>query len=272
MDCEQIRELLDAYAIGALENGDVKAVEEHVADCVRCWDELSTGQRTAALIALTVPIAQAPARLEQRIISQVQRERSLKIQRAPFWQRLRTWPAAAGALGAASVAALSVSAVLGVQMQDLRDENNNLEAQLGSVTTAFQKQLADTNEQLADQRSISTVLSDDTRKQVAVNPPGGNGIAEAYYTWSPETHKGFMICDNLPSLEPGEVYQVWVVTDANQNVPMTTFSSTDGTCQATMDFAAVTLTGHPTGIGVTAEDAPGGSTQPTGPWLLYAHL
>jgi hypothetical protein len=272
MECEQVRELLDAYVLGAVEPGDAKAVEEHVADCVRCWDELSTGQRTAALIALTVSIEQAPLRLEQRIIAQAQRERSLKPERAPFWQRFRTWPAAAGALGTASVAALGVSAFLGFQMQDLRDENNDLQAQLGTTTTALQKQLADTNEQLADQRSIATVLSDDARKQISVNPPGGNGIAEAYYTWSPETHKGFMICDNLPSLGPAEVYQVWVVTDANQNVPMATFTSTDGTCQATMDFAAVSFTGHPTGIGVTAEDAPGGITQPTGPWLLYAHL
>lgn len=272
MDCEQIRDLLDAYAIGALEPGDVKFVEEHVADCVRCWDELSTGQRTAALIALTVPIEQAPARLEQRIIAQAQRERSQKPERAPSWQRLRTWPAAAGVLGAASVAALSVSAFLGVQMQDLRDENDSLHEELGSVTTAFQQQLADTNEQLADQRSISAVLSDDQRVQVGVNPPGGNGVAQAYYTWSPDTHKGFLICDNLPSLQPGEIYQVWVVTDTNETVPMATFSSTDGTCQATMDFSTVSLTGHLTGIGVTAEDAPGGATQPTGPWLLYAHL
>jgi hypothetical protein len=272
MDCEQVRELLDAYALGATEPGDAKAVEEHVADCVRCWDELSTGQRTAALIALTVPIEQAPARLEQRIIAQAQRERSPKLERAPFWQRLRTWPAAAGALSAASLAALSVSAFLGFQVQDLHNQNSDLQAQLSSTTTTLQQQLADTNNQLADQRSISTILSDDTRKQIDMSPPGGNGIAEAYYTWSPDSRKGFMVCDNLPSLKPGEVYQVWVVTDSSQSVPMATFTSTDGTCQATMDFAAVSLTGRPTGIGVTAEDAPGGATQPTGPWLLYAHL
>lgn len=272
MDCEQVRELLDAYALGATEAGEAKAVEEHVADCVRCWDELTTGQRTAALIALTVPIQQAPPRLGQRIMAQAQRERSSKPERPPFWQRLRTWPAAAGVLGTASVAALSVSAVLGFQVQDLRDQNSDLEAQLSSSTAALQIQLADTNQQLADQRAISTVLSDDTRRQIAITPPGGNGIAEAYYTWSPETHKGFMICDNLPSLDPGDVYQVWVVTDSNQTVPMATFSSTDGTCQATMDFSAVSFTGHLTGIGVTAEDAPGAPSKPTGPWLLYAHL
>ena len=272
IDCEHVRELLDAYALGATEPADSKAVEEHVADCVRCWDELSTGQHTAALIALTVPIAQAPPRLEQRIMARAQRERSPKLERAPFWQRLRTWPAAAGVLGVASVTALSVSAVLGFQVQDLRDQNSDLEAQLSSTTTALSKQLADTNEQLAEQRSISTVLSDDAHEQIAISPPGGNGIAEAYYTWSSESHKGFLICDNLPALNPGDVYQVWVVTDSNQTVPMATFSSTDGTCQATMDFSTVSFAGHLTGIGLTAEDSPGATTQPTGPWLLYAHF
>ena len=272
MDCEHVRDLLDAYALGASEPADSRVVEEHVADCVRCWDELSTGQRTAALIALTVPIQEAPARLEQRIIAQAQREREPKREIAPFWQRIRTWPAAAGALGFASVAALGVSGFLGLQMQSLRDDNDSLEAQLSSTTTALQLQLADTNQKLADQQSISTVLSDDQRVKVSVDSPGRATVAEAYYTWSPDSHKGFMICDHLPALQPGEVYQVWVVTDTNENVPMATFTSPDGTCQATMDFSTVSFTGHPTGIGVTAEDAPGGHTQPTGPWLLYAHL
>ena len=90
--CEQVRELLDAYALGASEPSEAKIVEEHVADCVRCWDELSTGQRTAALIALTVRIEEAPSRLGQRIIAQAQRERTPKPERSPFWQRLKTWP------------------------------------------------------------------------------------------------------------------------------------------------------------------------------------
>jgi anti-sigma factor RsiW len=271
-ECEGIRDMLDAYALGATEAYEAKMIEEHVADCVRCWDELSKGQRTAALIALTAPIEVASPKLGERIIARAQRERFPREERSTIWGRLRTWPAAAGALGAASVAAFMVTGFLGMQVHDLHDKNDSLEAQLGSTTTALQKQLAETNEQLADQRSISAVLSDDHRIQVDVTAPGGNSTAEAFYTWSPDAHKGFMICDNLPSLPADKVYQVWVITDADQSIPMATFTSTDGTCQATMDYAGVTFEGHPTGIGVTAEQAPGATLTPHTPWLLYAHL
>ncbi|MEO8457662.1 MAG: anti-sigma factor [Chloroflexota bacterium] len=271
MDCEQVRDMLDAYALGASDVSEAAVVEEHVADCVRCWDELTRGQQTAALLALTVPITDAPARLEQKVLAQAQRERTYKEPHAPFWQRLRTWPAAAGALGVASVAALSVSAFLGVQVADLKDKNDGLQAQLVSNSSSFEKQLSDTKQQLADQRSIFTVLSDNDRKQVDVSAPGGTGAA-AYYTWSPENDKGFMICDHLPPIAVDEVYQIWVVTAGGDSIPVTSFQSTDGTCQAPMDFAGVTISDRPVGIGITEEDLPGGSRKPTGPWLLYAHL
>ncbi|HET8944105.1 MAG TPA: zf-HC2 domain-containing protein, partial [Dehalococcoidia bacterium] len=74
-DCEHVREILDAYAIGAAETADARAIEEHVADCVRCWEELSKARQTAALLALTSPMSKAPAALEGRIVDAAARER-----------------------------------------------------------------------------------------------------------------------------------------------------------------------------------------------------
>jgi anti-sigma factor RsiW len=41
INCEQVQEMLDAYALGAAEAADASAIEEHVGDCVRCWEELT---------------------------------------------------------------------------------------------------------------------------------------------------------------------------------------------------------------------------------------
>lgn len=68
MDCREVAELLDAYALGAAEREEDLAVREHVADCVRCWDELTDAQRTAALLALAVPLQHAGPSLRQRVI------------------------------------------------------------------------------------------------------------------------------------------------------------------------------------------------------------
>ena len=41
VDCQQVAEMLDAYALGALGAEEVRAVEAHVADCVSCWEEVT---------------------------------------------------------------------------------------------------------------------------------------------------------------------------------------------------------------------------------------
>ncbi len=274
MSCEQIREMLDAYALGAADPEDTSAVESHIADCVRCWDELSTSQQTAALLALTVPIQEAPLRLRDRVMAQAQRERSAGPPKPRFWERLRlSWPATAGALGVASLAALVVSAFLGMQVQDLRDKNNDLETQMSASTASLQAQVSNTSKQLSDQQSIFTVLADDKRQEVDVMPQGGTGSSEAYYIWSTEKAKGFLLCEGLPALVAGTVFELWVVTkngsSESKSVPMTSFDSTDGNCQITMDFAQ--LTGTPTGIGITVEQAPMTATKHS-PWLLYGTL
>jgi hypothetical protein len=273
MDCEQVRELLDAYALGAADPADAAVVEEHVADCVRCWDELSKGQQTAALLALTVQIEEAPARLGERIIAQAQRERSPGSKSPGIWSRLRMpWPATAGALGIASLAALVVSAFFGLQVQDLRNKNSDLQTQLTSSTSQIQQQLQATSKQLSDQQSIFTVLADDHRVQVPVTNPAGTGAAEAYYTWSPAQHEGFLLCEGLPALVAGTMFELWVVTksgSAQKANPMQSFDSANGACQVTMDYSA--LAGTPTGIGISVEKAPMSATQHAG-WLLYGNL
>ncbi len=67
MKCEQVRDLLDAYALGAAEADEANALEEHVADCVRCWSSLNEAQRAAASIALSTVLLRAPDMKLERI-------------------------------------------------------------------------------------------------------------------------------------------------------------------------------------------------------------
>lgn len=273
MDCQAIQELLDAYALGASEASESKAIEEHVADCVRCWDELTSAQQTAALLAIAVPLEQAPERVGQRVITTAQRERSpipVRTERNSAWNRFRLpWPAAAGAFGAISLFAMGVTTVLAMQIQDVRDENDEMEAQLVSTGRELQEQKTRTDNQIESQRVIFTVLSDQSREEAVVEPESRNVGADAYYTWSPEKRSGFLICEDLPDLPAGKVYQLWF-TDQGKAYPLRPFLPDAGTCQVTMDLSF--LSDKPTGIGVSIENAPGGAERPTGGWLLYAHL
>jgi hypothetical protein len=267
MDCEQVRELLDGYALGAASPDEASAVERHIADCLGCWEELSKSQQTAALLAVSVPLRKAPARLEQRVMAQVERER-VGVREEPkpsFWERFRiNWPATAGALGVASVAAILFSSFLQMQVSDLESENNELRADLRSTTFSLERQLSQTDSQLEEQQTAFLVLADSGAREVS-DHGSGDSESSLYYKWSPDTKKGLVRCTGMPILPPGKVYQLWVTT-TGPDYPITAFRTFDGTCQVVMDMAGF---GNVAGMGISIEDSPGGVDQPDDGWELY---
>ena len=272
MDCAQVMELLDAYALGASDRAEAHGVERHVADCVRCWEELTRAQRTAAMLALAIPMKEAPARLENRIMREAEREKvHIRTQPRPgLFQRLRwTWPATAATFGAVSAVALAFAAFLQVQVQDLRDDRNLLQEQVRAANVQLTQQLINADTEQQQQKIFNAVFADPSAVKLPVTPTSETGAA-ANYNWSPTAQKGFVTCSNLPPLPAGKVYQVWF-TAQNKATPMATFRpSYDGTCRVTMDLS--NLDGQPAGIGISREDFPGSADRPTTPWLMYAHL
>ena len=71
-----VRELLPAYALGALEAAEATDVARHVTGCPECRAELSDFERLADALALAVPEAAPPAALRGRLLAAVQREQA----------------------------------------------------------------------------------------------------------------------------------------------------------------------------------------------------
>lgn len=69
-----VRELLPAYALGALEAAEATDVARHVTGCPECRAELSDFERLADALALAVPEAAPPAALRGRLLAAVQGE------------------------------------------------------------------------------------------------------------------------------------------------------------------------------------------------------
>jgi anti-sigma factor RsiW len=74
MKCADVGKLLDAYALGATGPGEANAIEEHLTDCLRCWDRLRESQKAAALLFLAVPLKEPREELRRRIMAQAARE------------------------------------------------------------------------------------------------------------------------------------------------------------------------------------------------------
>ena len=68
MDTNGIHDLTAAYALDALEPGESRAYEEHLAGCERCREELASLQATAGSLAYAVEPATPPAELRERIL------------------------------------------------------------------------------------------------------------------------------------------------------------------------------------------------------------
>ena len=257
MDCREIREVLDAYAVGAADAREAKAVEKHVADCVRCWDELTKAQRTAALLALTGSMHEAPESLEARIMSAARGGARPGFSPAGLFGRVRIgWPAAAGSLGLAGAAALVFAVFLQAQVNDLEGDRDSLEDRvvaLGSIT------------RVATAEDVQTVSFEEVTRPSITETFSGN----ADYRWSSEEGMGVIVCHGMVAPPEDKVYQAWYVTET-EPVPAGTFTpDSDGGCLHLMEpewrvAAAV-------GVGITHENA-GGARRPTGDWLVLAEL
>lgn len=263
-DCSQIKEILDAYALGAASPGEATIIEAHAAECVRCWEELTKAQRAAALLALSIPLHGAPEALRRRVMARAAKERLGR--RAPWpgkkWRL--GWPAAAWGLAVAGVAALALAGFLEAQLTDLRGEKDALAREVQDL----RQENSAAGLQLAQQRQIMAVLSHPDAERVRMTSVSSASQASALYGWSRSGAEGFLICEGLPSLGEGQVYQAWFVV-GKEYVPAHVFSTSDGTCLIPLDLGW--LKGRPDGIGITVEPQ-GGSAQPSGAWVVYANF
>ena len=256
MTCDETKDLLDAYALGAVDQDEAYRLEGHVADCLDCWEELNKSRRTAALLALSVPIHPAPDRLRWRVMARAQMDEA-SGERRHLLPRLRpTWRSAVGALGVAAVSALFFASLLQVQVTGLRGDRNDIAQELTAASTALEQQ-----------RQIVAVLSASDSEKIPMDSAALRSQAESVYNWSRDTAAGFIVCNDFPALPRGQVYQIWFTTTGRVEPVATFVPHADGGCQIPMDMTRVDW--RPGGIGISIEPD-GGSSSPTRGWFAYA--
>jgi hypothetical protein len=105
--CRDLRPLLGAYVLGALDEDETALVREHLRDCTACAAEHARLAPLSGLLTLAVPAARAaeeplsPA-LEERLLDIVAAEAPRRPRRG--WTRRRLSVLAAGAVAAAALA------------------------------------------------------------------------------------------------------------------------------------------------------------------------
>ena len=69
MDCTEVEQSVDLYALGALQAAETRAIEAHVRDCSACTALLQSVRGVAQRLAYAVPSVEPSADLKTRILA-----------------------------------------------------------------------------------------------------------------------------------------------------------------------------------------------------------
>jgi anti-sigma-K factor RskA len=214
---EMVNENADAWALGALDAEEARAIEAHVADCDACAAIADEARETAASLGFAVPLAAAPAELKARVIASANVLREIPSRGGAATTR-RWWSAAAAAIALFAVGAVTWGVVAQRRMNDLQSENDGLVAaatsqtnQLATVHTEISMASAQ-NAGLASQSdAMLDVVSQPDVHRVSLAGTSAQPGASGRYVWSATTKLGVLVAQGLPQLQDGETYCLWIV-------------------------------------------------------------
>jgi hypothetical protein len=214
MDCEGVREHVDAWALGALDTDDTREVERHLASCGACEALAREASETAAALALGVPLRSASASLKAKVLAGAAVLAEGRLARRGW----RLWPAVAAAAIVAGAGLIAWAAYVQIEVSGLRDDNRRIEA--GATVQAGRYAAANAQiEQMAEQRREDLRVTDAVTELVAQDDvvwlamtgteaaPGATGR----YVWSRTAQMGALVARGLPALPEGKRYCLWLV-------------------------------------------------------------
>jgi anti-sigma-K factor RskA len=208
MDHAAVDELGAAYALGALEPDERRAVEEHLATCPEPHTEVRSPLGAEQVLAMSLEPVQPSAGLRERVMASIERapqDRSAAAvpPPAPAQRRERRgwleWlsPRVARPLAVAAMVALVAVGAWGL----------NLQAQLAQRDRALQA--------VAD-----AIASGETAFRVEGS--GGRG----YVVDTPGEGAALVVAD-LTALPADNIYELWLLDEAGVPVAVGTFTPTD---------------------------------------------
>lgn len=202
MTCDELRERLEEYALGALDEREGAAVEAHLSECDGC-PELA---REYASIVSAMPVALAtaspkklPAGLKTRVLARLEPESRLR----PVSRPARIWLSWRAAGVALAVVIMAVLIALTAQL---------------SVALAQERALRAEYANLVDQQELVLDVIDSPKTVRAVLRSTNGSPAYGKLFSRPDMNYVVAMIARLPMPPPGQSYQLWLTSQGQMKL------------------------------------------------------
>jgi anti-sigma-K factor RskA len=262
-NCGQFRELLEPYALGALDPEDRTAIEAHLATgCPDCAKAVEEARWLVSQLAYAAPEAVPSDMLKGRVMQTVRAEaQSAKPHVIPAKSAIPFWLWAA-------VAALLVFSIYSA-WNTRRLENEIREA--NDRTAALRAERQKTEEQLADAKREATIMMDPTSHRIALW--GEHAHPE---TLEAKWHAQLGVCitgDKVPMPSANHVLQLWFIPKNKDAKPMpSAMVRPDASGKLMLYVSAPPQSMDDTKAIAITEEPAGGSGWPTTPVLWSGNV
>jgi len=241
------KEMLPAHALSALDASEAQALNEHLAECAECRQELAHWENTAAALALNAPPMEPSPAVRDRIMNAVRADdKDDKDARVvPFASPRRNVWRSFGSLGAIAAVILFVALLVGIVV--LWQQNRRLQQENELV-----KLLNEPGSRLAELKGTTQA---------------SGAIAKLAYD---KNGRALLVANGLPPAPQGKEYQLWFIVGTNPPVPGKTFAP-DKAGRGTLNDQVPKQALDSAVFAITLEPA-GGVNAPTGAIYLSSGL
>jgi anti-sigma-K factor RskA len=217
-NCDQFRELMEAYALGALDPEDRAALEAHLATgCADCTRAVEEARWLVSQLAYTAPEAAPSDMLKGRLMQTVRAEARADVQAKPLV--ISTKPTIPFWLLAGVAALLIFSVYSAWNTRHLRDEIRQANERAELLRLESEK----IDEQLAMAKREAMILMDPASVKIALARGNSEGpMLEA--KWN--SRLGVVVMgDKIPMPSAHHVLQLWFIPKDPKGKPMPSMMS-----------------------------------------------
>jgi anti-sigma factor RsiW len=259
-DCEELRTLIPAYAMGATDPEEEAVLKAKLAHCPELAEDLASYSALAEAMLYSAPMAEAPLHLEDRLrlaLEDGQRQPSRPVQEG-WLETLRRWltPSTRQLNVLAYAAALLVLVITnlywGRQVGQLKSDQAQILARLETQTSA-----------------MVVMMTAENLQRVELPPVQENSAAHAEIAWVPDKQIAVLYTQAFPPLSPDMVYQLWLIRGEDR-ISGGLFR-VDPHGSGVLVIEAPEPIDHFDAFGITPEPAPG-SAGPTAPPIVRGRM